>query len=1176
MKSTSRSWIVCGVVAAALAAAQAHAVTIQISSSTGIRDSDNTTPLVGNGLGGNSDYVQLIYSGPDSVIDPPQSDGQPTGDDVLLEAEEFPGQFFTVIGEGFPFNPNEGKFLEDFSHNLDTGARIYVRAWNANDPEDATHYGDSALYTITNEFGEAHDFGTWFTDMVNVTQVQLSMFVFGEGVTSPPAGVHTFNKDSIVTVIATASPGWLFSRWEGNLSGSINPTTILLDQNKTVGAVFIEEPPDVFTVTTVPQPVEGGMIEPFQGSELFVEDDMVTLTAVPNEGWIFDRWAGDLDSTDNPLTFSVQSDVTAVAVFEVKPPDNFTLSIDVEGQGTTTPPVGDNVVPSFQDIELLATPADDWLFVRWEGAVTTVNNPVTLFMDDDKSMTAVFSEVPKAVLSTTIAGIGSIGLNPSGGIYDVGEVVAATASPAAGWRFDHWEGDVTGSQNPVEITMNVNKSITAVFLETTGIRLTAEVQGQGSLSLDPPGGSYDEGTVVTIAASPSPGYEFDHWEGDLAGSQNPGQVTMNQDRLVRAVFVPFPDRNLTTQVIGQGTVNLLPPGGTYPHNTLVNISAAAAPGWNFDHWEGALSGTDNPKLLRLNADKNVVAVFEPKGGDPDCELMDVSMSSPADGVSLFIPDGASGVPYHVLAETSCVADTLRVAFELDGAPLQIDANSPYTATIADVTQLAPGAHALRAVATAANGVDTVDTTTSFNVVFTDALVDGDGNGIPDNPFTLLQDGDQWLSIIPGGDDTMTRGFVTVLWNGSSTKQDDATTVAAVLSDPLHPSREVVVTVPRTLAQDGETAVLLVGASEDLGSIVQGDVGPLLASQPSTGLLPGGQFVEASIIISSDNGATFDEIDNDRLLAQPVHMSMAGFDFVLFGIESFFSYPTFVNGGAGLQIVPESGAWSDDHTQNLDYNGDQLDGDLTSLSVVAPFFRPQTPPEIQSVTPNTGSTEGGESVIISGAGLNRPTQVTFGGIPAPIESSGDTDIIVRTPPNTEGVVDITVRTGGGSDTVPSAFTYEPPGEPSPVLSVSPMGHTFGQVPVGSTRTKGFLVQNTGGGMLEGSVFADPPFTVIGNGEYALGPKEAQTVTIQFAPDTEQDFEGMLTFTGAGKQANITVRGTGVARSTAGPACAAGSSGTRTGNDMLLLVTALLVLLTVGRVPSRHVVHQETQK
>jgi hypothetical protein len=251
--------------------------------------------------------------------------------------------------------------------------------------------------------------------------------------------------------------------------------------------------------------------------------------------------------------------------------------------------------------------------------------------------------------------LGSIGVNPPGGIYDVGEVVTVTASPGAGWRFDRWEGALTDSQNPADITMNVNKNLVAVFVETTGIRLTAQVQGQGSISLNPPGGAYDEGVVVSVTASPSPGWEFDHWEVDLTGSQNPGSVTMNQDKLVRAVFEPFPDRTLVTQVVGQGTVNLLPPGGTYPHNTLINLNAVASPGWQFDHWENALGGKDNPKLLRLDADKTVAAIFVPKGGDPDCELTHVSIVAPGDGVTLFVPTGATGVPYNVLAETSCLA-----------------------------------------------------------------------------------------------------------------------------------------------------------------------------------------------------------------------------------------------------------------------------------------------------------------------------------------------------------------------------------------------------------------------------------------------------------------------------------------------------------------------------------------
>jgi hypothetical protein len=130
VKSKCLYWRIrlCALAAALCATTTGYAATIQISSSTGIRNSDGVTPLVGNGLGGNSHYIQCIYSGPDARIDPPESNGQPTGDDVLLETEEYPGQRFTVIGEGFPFNPNEGKFLEDFKHSLPTGSRIYVRA----------------------------------------------------------------------------------------------------------------------------------------------------------------------------------------------------------------------------------------------------------------------------------------------------------------------------------------------------------------------------------------------------------------------------------------------------------------------------------------------------------------------------------------------------------------------------------------------------------------------------------------------------------------------------------------------------------------------------------------------------------------------------------------------------------------------------------------------------------------------------------------------------------------------------------------------------------------------------------------------------------------------------------------------------------------------------------------
>jgi hypothetical protein len=47
--------------------------------------------------------------------------------------------------------------------------------------------------------------------------------------------------------------------------------------------------------------------------------------------------------------------------------------------------------------------------------------------------------------------------------YDIGEVVTVTAIANSGYKFSEWSGDVTGKDNPVTITMDSDKSVTANF-----------------------------------------------------------------------------------------------------------------------------------------------------------------------------------------------------------------------------------------------------------------------------------------------------------------------------------------------------------------------------------------------------------------------------------------------------------------------------------------------------------------------------------------------------------------------------------------------------------------------------------------------------------------------------------------------------------------------------------------
>ena len=80
-----------------------------------------------------------------------------------------------------------------------------------------------------------------------------------------------------------------------------------------------------------------------------------------------------------------------------------------------------------------------------------------------------------------------------------------------------------------------------------------------------------------------------------------------------------PNRTLSIEVQGSGSVALYPSGGSYPRNTTVYLTADPAEGWNFDHWEGgAIYGsTANPETYLVTRDITLTAVFTTAGGSLD-------------------------------------------------------------------------------------------------------------------------------------------------------------------------------------------------------------------------------------------------------------------------------------------------------------------------------------------------------------------------------------------------------------------------------------------------------------------------------------------------------------------------------------------------------------------------------
>lgn len=72
--------------------------------------------------------------------------------------------------------------------------------------------------------------------------------------------------------------------------------------------------------------------------------------------------------------------------------------------------------------------------------------------------------------------------------------------------------------------------------ENIPVSLAVTIEGSGDVILDPPGGVYTRGTVVTLTAVPDPGWAFDSWGGVLNSKNNPESVVMDENRGVMVTF----------------------------------------------------------------------------------------------------------------------------------------------------------------------------------------------------------------------------------------------------------------------------------------------------------------------------------------------------------------------------------------------------------------------------------------------------------------------------------------------------------------------------------------------------------------------------------------------------------------------------------------------------------------
>jgi len=157
---------------------------------------------------------------------------------------------------------------------------------------------------------------------------------------------------------------------------------------------------------------------------------------------------------------------TSDAEIEVTVKKQFNLTISSTSGGTTDPEPGTYSYPIDSDVSVTALPDSDYRFSEWTGDVPEgheEDNPLTITMDADKSIEATFI---RQYTLTIAAGTGGT-TNPSPGSYthDTGTQISVTATPNFGYQFSGWSGDVSGTSNPITVSMDSDKSIQANFVQ---------------------------------------------------------------------------------------------------------------------------------------------------------------------------------------------------------------------------------------------------------------------------------------------------------------------------------------------------------------------------------------------------------------------------------------------------------------------------------------------------------------------------------------------------------------------------------------------------------------------------------------------------------------------------------------------------------------------------------------
>jgi uncharacterized repeat protein (TIGR02543 family) len=441
--------------------------------------------------------------------------------------------------------------------------------------------------------------------------------------TAPTTITWTTGSSCNVTVqqpAAGADTRWLFSKWADG------PITLSRSIIAAPGAVYTIVMTAEYQLTRL---VSGpGTVSGSDG--FYASGSNIALTSSPNAGNVFTGWSGSATGGANPLGVVMNGPKTITANFApattgVRIDTNVVAQFSVSGAGcpagsyaapvTVTWSTGANCdisIPSPQ-----GGPETRWVFNRWSDGSTA--NPRTITASQGVVYTLVMATEHR--LTRSVSGAGTIG--GSDGYYAAGSALQLAATAQSGYQFAGWSGSATGSANPLNVTMDAPKTITANFTASAvAVRIDANAPVQFSVSgAGCPVGTYTTPATVgwanggacnvqatTPQGGPDSRWVFSRWsDGSTA---NPRAIMAMTGAVYTLVMTS--EHRLTRTVSGEGSVSGA--DGFYAASSSVQLTANPAAGYQFAGWSGTGGGADNPVSIRMDGPTTMTANFAPVAG----------------------------------------------------------------------------------------------------------------------------------------------------------------------------------------------------------------------------------------------------------------------------------------------------------------------------------------------------------------------------------------------------------------------------------------------------------------------------------------------------------------------------------------------------------------------------------